>query len=418
MAKKKNNKLWIIAIVIIVIVLFAQPGGISNTSKNVQKVIDTVKNTVSGGGGSTNAKLGNAKTDFLSVRLYDKNGKLITSPETFSTVVVGGVTTKNVYYMDYTVMVDASTSGTDITCSLTSVGPAGSAFDITKTCGDGGVSTMPNQGQLNIIAGTKETWTSAKIPLPGGAGCTLNGAYTLVAVVACTYFDGTSQVAVSGSPKTGSFGPITISEAGAAGYTVTVSNGGIPTSFCGDGVCDSPMENSVSCTSDCSPVSNIKFRASDLSYVSGSAIGYYGGTCGNTLTAYGYNSTGCFMTGAVPDTNAADCTAFASRTGYTKLSTGVVLPGNTNWGTKNLGTLATTGCLFQGAGVTAGYESTTQMLMAFKQVGTSGPCGSGYSGYWGYVNYTSNSVWTKSIFTAKVTTQAGGFDFAKEKTCP
>ena len=201
---------------------------------------------------NVNPILGNPKIDFLSIRLYDKDGNLLNIPPAQSIVTISGQSIRNVYYMDYTVMVDATTSATDITCSLTSVGPADSAFDITKTCGDGGVSTMPNQGQLNIIAGNKKTWTSAKIPLPGGAGCTLNGAYTIIATVTCTYWNGLSQVTVPGSPKTGSFGPINIVETlGGADFTVTLNPGGVPTSFCGDLVCDSPLENSVNCITDC-----------------------------------------------------------------------------------------------------------------------------------------------------------------------
>jgi hypothetical protein len=415
MVKKKDKRtIWVIALAILALLLFAQPGGIASTSVNLQNIIERVKNTLSGSAQTTDANLGDPNKDFVSIRLYDKNGNLIqtTSGSIFSTVLIGGVTIKNVYFIDYTIMVDASTSGMDIKCDLTTVGPSGTAFDDTKSCGciqSGGtwVCTNPTipHPQLNILAGRRSTWTSNKLALPGAAapnGCLLSpGVHTILATVSCTYFDGSMDQPIPGNPKTGSIGPITFSEPGAAAATVTVSTGGIPQEFCGDGMCQSPLESSSTCSVDCSVIPNVRFRTGDLSYVSGGAIAYTNlSACGSPLAVYGYNMTGCFA-----DTSVADCAAF-SRTGYTKNeSTG--LPGSPAWAAPG------SGCLLEGRGTgTPNADKTTTLIMTWKQTTTYGPCS---VGYWGYVNYSSTRF--ASPYQTNVSNQTSSFDLAKEKTC-
>jgi hypothetical protein len=216
--------------------------------------------TLSSKQGETNANLGDPNKDFLSIRLYNSNGDLITLPETQSIITIGGQTIKDVSFMDYTIITDASTSGIDIKCTLSSVTAGGSAFENTKSCGciqSGGtwVCTSPTivANQLTIPAGKKGAWTSNKLALPGTGICQLSpGTYTISATVSCTYFDGSMDQPIPGNPKTGSIGPFTISEiAGTADFSLSFHPGGIPSEYCGDGICQPPLETSANCLVDC-----------------------------------------------------------------------------------------------------------------------------------------------------------------------
>lgn len=393
MVKKDRKKLWIILIAIATFLLIVQPGGIMQTSTNVQNLLSKLTS-----GGATSADLGNPETDFLSIRLYDKDGKLIKSPGTFSTVTIEGVETKGVYYIDYTVMVDGTTSGTDISCTLSSVTPT--PFAATSNCGPSSTPTI-SPGTLNLIAGSKRTWTSNRMSLPGTAGCNLESLsqpITITATVACTYFDGVSQVPAPGSPKVGTF-VLTITAAGTAGYTVSVNTGGIPTEFCGDNICQSPLENSAKCPADCSPVGKAAFRTSDLSFVSGSAVAWNGQTvltgCPTApMTTYGYTGISCL--GALG--GGAVCPSTVP-TGYTAkfspLTTPTTMP---SWA-------STKGCFYQK------ISPTTTVGLVFKQTAAGmGPCTN--ANEWGMVTYDS-----ADSDASKVQSQATAFDFAKELAC-
>lgn len=391
---KDKKKILIVVIAVALLLLIVQPGGIMSTSENIKKLI--------GGGSSTNANLGNPNVDFLSVRLYDADGNLIKSPETFSTVTVGGVTTKGVAYMDYTVMVDNSKAASqkDLTCKLTSVTPVG-VFGADGNCGPGSSTTMV-ANDLNIVAGSKATWTSARMAVPGTGACNLENLaqpIVITATVACSYCDGGTCGLTAGlnTPQVGTF-TLTVTAAGTAYYEVTVSTGGIPTEFCGDGKCQSPLENSGTCTADCSPVGKAVFRTSDLSYVSGSAIAWNGVTSGTTcpetaMTRYGYVSTTC--------SGKSDATCPTTIAGYTlQTFTGMTggnnIKGTPSWATGN-------GCLYN--------INATAKAVLFKQTApSSGPCAS--AGQWGTILYDSSDGDNN-----KVDSGYSGFDFAKEVSC-
>jgi len=67
--------------------------------------------------------------------------------------------------------------------------------------------------------------------------------------------------------------------------------GGVGTEYCGDGICQAD-EDAESCPGDCATSANINFRTIDLSYVSGSAVGY-ATSCGSSLTGYGHTTGSC-----------------------------------------------------------------------------------------------------------------------------
>jgi hypothetical protein len=397
MVKKDNKNLWIIIGVIAVGLLLIQPGGLMNTSQNVQDLIARF----SGGGGTTNANLGNPNVDFLSIRLYDVNGDLIKQPGTFSTVTISGVVTKGVYFMDYTVMVD-NTGATDLSCNLQSITPA--AIGVATSCGVSATSTITATA-LNIPAGGKQTWTSNKLPVGGsGVGCNFESIFStaipITATVRCTYIDGQGQVQTL-TDVVGQFPPsggILAQAAGTAGFTVSVAAGGVPTEYCGDGTCQSPLENSANCAADCNPLPNVNFRTSDRNYISGSAIAATVGAtaCGSVLNAFGYTTTTC---NAIAAPTEGTC---PTKAGYTcrVLGTSVGCP---SWAMS--GSACLNAYLFEETAAPA------HRIVMFKQpVANVGPCGT--ANQLGQIEYNSADG-----DASKVSTQIKAYDLAKEKTC-
>ena len=82
-----------------------------------------------------------------------------------------------------------------------------------------------------------------------------------------------------------------IKSEGVGDFNVEVSQGGTGSEFCGDDICQFE-ETPENCPSDCAVANNVKFRTTDISYPSGTAVAY-SSTCGNELIAYGKTSGAC-----------------------------------------------------------------------------------------------------------------------------
>lgn len=201
--------------------------------------------------------------NFMEVRLYDKDGNLITTSETFS--IVNGVV--GVASFDITINVK-NTGAQTLSCTPNTITPTQFDSALTKTT-------------LNVLAGNTISWTSVRMAAPQFEAAPTPDVFS--ASVTCTW---------TGSPITKS-GTISLTiqpDATGANFEITLSPGGLGTEFCGDGTCQS-SETPASCPADCTVSTRVKFRTTDLQYVSGSAIGYTA-TCGSTLTAYGYDGMG------------------------------------------------------------------------------------------------------------------------------
>lgn len=213
-------------------------------------------------------------SDFIQVRYYDSNGNLITDPNTLS--IVGGV--PGVSYIDLTVTA-SNTGGTVLTCAPTTTTPT--AFD----------SALSKTAKVVPIIGTKKSsWTSNLISVSAFEGTPTPDVFS--ATIRCYYTIGSGEQ-VYLTDKTGSIS-LTIQPDASGSFTVDVTSGGTGTEFCGDGICTSGIgETATTCPGDCAVAGKVKFRTSDLSYPTGSAIAYNSGTCGNALTQYGhYTQTG------------------------------------------------------------------------------------------------------------------------------
>jgi hypothetical protein len=274
----------------------------------------------------------------------------------------------------------------DLSCTLTSVTPQ-TPFDCATGCSVSGGASI-SKTTIAIKNGTKQAWTSNRIPTSSME--TLSQPITLIAEVSCVYYE--NGVASTAIIRTGQISFRVLATSGTANFTVTVNTAGVPTEYCGDlglpgGGCQSPMENTLNCIRDCVIVPNTAFRTDDLTYTSGSAIAWNGGTCGSALTAYGYTGMSC--------STLTDATCPTIPGLVQKITSGI--KGVPSWST-------TTGCLYQN------QSASNKMVVAFKQASTPGPCVS--NGQWGLVLYDSADP-----DAAGVSTQIASWDSAKETTC-
>jgi len=262
---KKNNKIIYIILGIILVILLIQPGGIMKTQDNIQNIINQVSNSGSGNSGITNEN-----NNFgVSIGLYDKNGNKITPNKgTFS--IVG--TTPGVSDIDFTITVP-NTGSYALSCDLVSLSPTPLNNAVTKTT-------------KQIQIGGKTAWTSSKIPVAQFESTTSTN---FNATVRCSYNPGSGVTYLP--DKVGSISLSIKSESSGASFEVEIDTGGVTDEYCGDGVCQ-VTETSSTCPGDCAVANNVKFRTTDLSYVSGSAVGY-SNTCGNILTKYGKTTGAC-----------------------------------------------------------------------------------------------------------------------------
>ena len=278
MVKKKNNTLFYVLGIFIFLIFIGMLGqtqgpdfdlGVdSSTSTSTSSINDVAEHT-----------------DFISVRLYDKNGNIIQTinPNTLSivTILPSGTPTSGVSAFDLTITV--SNIGTEVlTCDLISSSP------IALTTALGSPTTRV------INPSTITAWTSGQISA-NQFGQPAPAKTTFTASIDCFYNPGTGPVQVTGSPKVGTL-EMTIESDLQGDFTVTVTSGGQETLFCGDNICSSSVgEDSIICPADCplpsQPIYN--FRTSDTSYVSGSAIGYISScSATGTMTLYGRVNSG------------------------------------------------------------------------------------------------------------------------------
>lgn len=209
----------------------------------------------------------------MGYRLYDVNGDLIDS--TLQSVVGG---TPGVYFIDITVTLTNGGSQ-DLTCDLMSLSPT--LFDSSLT-----------KSSKNLIIGGKTAWTSSLMNATKLQNAT--GPVIFRATARCSYGSGVSTITLP--DKTGTLSlnilPDGTSE---ATFEIGLSSGGAGTEYCGDSICQA-SETSITCPADCAVTTNVNFRTTDLTYVSGTAVGY-SNTCGTTLTKYGYSSESGTLTG-------------------------------------------------------------------------------------------------------------------------
>lgn len=267
MAKNKSNKFLIIILAIVVVALFIQPGGISKTGENLQGVVDKVSSSFGGTGGAGPSGTATNPDDFISFKFYDANHNEVKLKNDMYAIVSG---TPGIKYAQASITVK-NTGSYALSCIPTNVTPTAWGNALTKT-------------EKQILIGGKAGWTSGDIDLDTLA--TTSGPVRFTAAARCTYNNGATVVTLG--EKSG-YVDVTIQpDSTNASFDVTVLMGGAPTEYCGDLVCQ-VTETASTCPADCAVANNVKFRTTDLAYVSGSAIGF-SATCGNTLTAYGYYS--------------------------------------------------------------------------------------------------------------------------------
>lgn len=256
---KNNKNLWMIIIFLVILLFIIQPGGIQNTENNLKNLISAE---------SKNTGI-NPNTDFISIRLYDQNRNLIQPSNTFS--IVGGV--PGVSFIDLTITI-TNTGGEALSCNIISLTPSEFDLAVEKTT-------------KAIQVGKKTAWTSSLIdvaPLEGGN-------VEFIATIRCSYTLGTEVKTLP--DKTGSLILSILPDSTEASFDVSVESGGTASEYCGDGICQ-VNEDPESCPADCAIANYVKFRTTDLSYVSGSAIAFTE-ICGNDLTAYGYSGYSSYI---------------------------------------------------------------------------------------------------------------------------
>jgi hypothetical protein len=264
----KQNNILIIIFAAILVILLIQPGGITNTQNNVNNVINSITN--SGGSAPVQEQDKGIKVSF---GLYDSNGhKINPNKGTFS--IVG--TTPGVTYIDFTITVP-NTGAYALSCDLVSLSPTALSNAVTKTT-------------KSILIGGKTAWSSSKILASQFESTT---ATTFNVTVRCSYNPGNGTNIL---PDKSASIPLSIKPDGSgASFEVQIDTGGTPTEFCGDGTCQ-VTETSSTCPGDCAVANNVRFRTSDLSYLSGSAVAF-ASTCGSNLTRYGYSGSSGTLTG-------------------------------------------------------------------------------------------------------------------------
>lgn len=213
---------------------------------------------------------------FIKITLVDADG----NTETLSTIdshgeplsIIQGRPGKVGMYLTITA---TNTGAVPLTCSIVSATPT--AFD---TAIDKASKYIPS------TAPKKASWTSSLISLSQFEG--LPQPVNFQVTMRCSYMQGTNIIYVP--DKIGNV-PLTIlPDIAGADFTVGIDTGGLDTEYCGDSICQA-SESSTSCPVDCTVFVNVKFRTSDISYASGSAIAFTT-TCGSNLTQLGYSSSG------------------------------------------------------------------------------------------------------------------------------
>ena len=211
-----------------------------------------------------------SQNGFISINMYNQDGKLIAESKGLSVVNdVPGVSS-----IDLTITL-TNTGEISLDCTIGSLTPSSFDSAVTK-----GIKTIP--------VGGKASWTSTKIDVK-----TLESTAPVVfsATATCTYKVNIDVKTIT--PKKGTLSISIISDP-IGGFDISVNqgtNGGTtPTNTCGDGTCQN-TESITTCQSDCAIGNNVKFRTSDSSYSTSSAISYTS-SCGTILTAYGYTGSG------------------------------------------------------------------------------------------------------------------------------
>jgi len=294
---------------------------------------------------------------FIKVRFYDANG----DPITPSLSIVNGVS--GVSFIDLTIT--ANNDGSiPLTCNILSGSVTPSTFALA----------LPTS-QKSLPVNGKAEWTSNLIAVASFE--TLPQPTLFSATIRCS--TGTSNLDNSGEIS------LNILQDGTGSFNVNINPGGIPTQYCGDGTCQS-TETATNCPADCGVSQKAKYRTSDRLYSVGSAIAYTN-TCGNVLTAYGYDTSSCWT---VTD---ATCPVKA---GYNLTLSNI--PGNPLWGSN------VSRCLYKNT------ADSTRMTVAWKTTSTSGPCST--VGQWGAINY-----WSGDSDKTKVSTSYVSFNQDKEVIC-
>lgn len=255
-----KDKTWVWLVIGLVVVLFVFGG--SKINEVTSSVSDAIKNFLGGGSAPANSQ-GN---DFMSIKMYDQNKNEVKVPGTFA--IVNNV--PGVSFITITTTL-TNTGNSALSCDLISLTPSQFSSAITS-------------GTKTVLVGGRAAWTSGFIDVSNFVGQSQPTIFN--ATGRCTYNSGGTQTTLS--DKTGSLSITIFPEAG-AGFDITVNSGGTPTEYCGDTVCQ-VSESSATCPVDCAVSSSVKFRTTDLAYVSGSAIGY-SSSCGAELTKFGYGSS-------------------------------------------------------------------------------------------------------------------------------
>ena len=281
--------------------------------------------------------------DMIKIRLYDKDGNLIGTQQTLS--VVNGVS--GVGFIDITV--SATNDGAiPLSCEILGGSVTPSIFD-----------TALSKNIKSLPVGSRVEWTSNLIQTSNFEG--LSQPTRFRASVRCSYSDASGFHYLD----QGGYFDATIIREGNASFKVQIGQGGVPSEYCGDNVCQT-YETANSCPSDCGIISKAKFRTSDQSYILGSAVAYTS-SCGAILNRYGFDSTTSCWT--ITD---ATCPV---RIGYTLALPNI--PGRPLWAGTNIGCLYTNNA--DSTKVTLAWKTTTS---------TNSPCSS--IGQWGIINYDSD----------------------------
>lgn len=267
---KQTEKTTVIAILVI-LALLVFVGGSVKPAPNEQGVggtnvvtnfINNVKDLIFGSDDNTGF---DENTDMISLKMYDKDGNLVTPVKGTYSIVQGTPGVSNI-----TVTITLENLGTKVlTCNLGTLLPTAFNTAVTKS-------------SKNLMPGGKISWTSGYINVPPLE--LLAQPVIFTAPVTCTYNQGVSIITLP--VKTGTL-PVTItSDSVNASFSVGVDLGGLSPEVCGDGTC-TVSEDAINCPDDCAIASYVKFRTSDNTY-SGGAIAYTNGTCGTTLEDYGF----------------------------------------------------------------------------------------------------------------------------------
>lgn len=249
---KKNNRKWMLAILLIVLLL----GGLFFLNKNISEI---------------------SEDGFIKVRMYDANGNPISASPLS---VVGG--TPGVAYIDLTVT--AVNSGSKVlSCQpIVTVG---------KTTPDIFASNLPTTVKTVPITGSKKaSWTSNPFPVASLESAT---PVRFLTTIRCSYNTGSQTITLN---DTVGYIDLSINQELEGSFTVQVNTFTGPNEYCGDTFCNQD-ETASTCADDCavSLIPNTKFRTTNVQYASG-AVGYTN-VSGSTLTAFGYSTSSGSLSG-------------------------------------------------------------------------------------------------------------------------